>query len=70
MIEAIDYCRYEDSIGVVIFTGTGDKAFCSELATVPRLKYLYFINLIFFVLNLLEIEIALFLTLSPYLKDV
>lgn len=29
MIEAIDYCRYEDSIGVVIFTGAGDKAFCS-----------------------------------------
>jgi naphthoate synthase len=29
MTEAIDYCRYEQSIGVVILTGAGDKAFCS-----------------------------------------
>jgi naphthoate synthase len=29
MIEAIDYCRYEPQIGVVILTGAGDKAFCS-----------------------------------------
>ncbi|WP_086047783.1 1,4-dihydroxy-2-naphthoyl-CoA synthase [Hugenholtzia roseola] len=29
MIEAIDFCRYEQQIGVVILTGAGDKAFCS-----------------------------------------
>jgi naphthoate synthase len=29
MIEAMEYSRYSDQIGVVILTGSGDKAFCS-----------------------------------------
>lgn len=29
MIEAVDHCRYDDQIGVVVLTGEGDKAFCS-----------------------------------------
>jgi naphthoate synthase len=29
MQEAMDYCRYEDKIGVVILTGEGGQAFCS-----------------------------------------
>ncbi|MEN7549805.1 1,4-dihydroxy-2-naphthoyl-CoA synthase [Rapidithrix thailandica] len=29
MIEAMDHCRYDENIGVVILTGEGDKAFCS-----------------------------------------
>lgn len=29
MIEAIDHCRYDDEIYVVVFTGQGDKAFCA-----------------------------------------
>lgn len=29
MQQAFDYCRCEQSIGVIILTGEGDKAFCS-----------------------------------------
>ncbi|MCS7004969.1 MAG: 1,4-dihydroxy-2-naphthoyl-CoA synthase [Cytophagales bacterium] len=29
MIEAMEHCRYDNKIGVVILTGAGDKAFCS-----------------------------------------
>lgn len=29
MIDAIDHCRYDNEIYTVIFTGIGDKAFCS-----------------------------------------
>lgn len=29
MLEAMEYCRQQPSIGVVILTGIGDKAFCS-----------------------------------------
>lgn len=29
MIEAVDHCRYDNRVGVVILTGEGDKAFCS-----------------------------------------
>ena len=29
MLEAVDHCRYDDDIYVVVLTGEGDKAFCS-----------------------------------------
>lgn len=29
MLEAMDYCRYENTVNVVVITGEGDKAFCS-----------------------------------------
>ena len=29
MIEAMNYCRYDDKIGVIILTGEGGEAFCS-----------------------------------------
>jgi len=29
MIDAMTHCRYDDSICVIVFTGAGDKAFCS-----------------------------------------
>jgi naphthoate synthase len=29
MLEAIDHCRYDNAINVVVLTGEGDKAFCS-----------------------------------------
>ena len=29
MLEAIEVCRERDDIDIVLFTGTGDKAFCS-----------------------------------------
>ena len=29
MLQAIEICRERDDIDIVLFTGTGDKAFCS-----------------------------------------
>ena len=29
MLDAIDHCRYNDEVNVVVITGKGDKAFCS-----------------------------------------
>ena len=29
MLDAIDHCRYNDKVNVVVITGKGDKAFCS-----------------------------------------
>jgi len=29
MMEAMEHCRYDNRVGVVILTGAGDKAFCS-----------------------------------------